>query len=182
MKKQTTTAVKTLNERLIDKSTRREAFEEVVRTYSPQIYRQIRRMVQYHDDANDVMQDTFMKAWTALDSFRGDAKISTWLYRIATNESLSFLARQKAQISLEDADMVRTLESDTYFDGDETALKLQRAVATLPDKQRAVFNLKYFEEMKYEEMSEILDTSVGALKASYHIAVKKIEAYFNETD
>lgn len=172
----------TITERLKDPSTRREAFEEVVRIYSPQLYRQIRRMVLWHDDANDVLQDTLIKAWQALDRFRGEAQISTWLYRIAANECLGFLAKQKAQVSLEDADVERTLESDPYFDGDETQLMLQQALATLPEKQRLVFNLKYFEEMKYEEMSQILDTSVGALKASYHIAVKKIETYFNERD
>lgn len=168
--------------RLRDPDTRHAAFEEMVRTYSPQIYRQIRRMVQYHDDADDVMQETFIKAWQGLDSFRGDAKLSTWLYRIATNESLTFLAKQRNQVSFEDADVARSLESDIYFDGDHAELLLQQAIAQLPPKQRSVFNLKYFEQMKYEEMSEVMQTSVGALKASYHIAVKKIESYLAQNN
>lgn len=171
-----------LNRRLLDPSTRRAAFEETVRTYSPRLYRHIRSMVLSHNDADDVMQETFLKAWTALDGFKGEAKVSTWLYRIATNESLSFLARQRSSIALDDTDVERTLHSDPYFDGDELQLQLQQAIAQLPDKQRLVFNMKYYEQMKYEDMSEILNTSVGALKASYHIAVKKIESFFKERD
>ena len=139
-------------------------------------------MVLTHDDADDVMQETFLKAWAALDQFKGEAKVSTWLYRIATNESLSFLSRRRSSVALEDTDVERTLQSDPYFDGDELQLQLQKAIATLPDKQRLVFNMKYYQQMKYEEMSEILNTSVGALKASYHIAVKKIETFFNNRD
>ncbi len=171
-----------LNRRLIDPSTRREAFEETVRLYGPRLYRHIRSMVLTHDDADDVMQDTFLKAWGALDQFKGEAKVSTWLYRIATNECLSFLTRQRSSVALDDTDVERTLQSDTYFDGDELQIQLQQAIALLPDKQRLVFNMKYYQQMKYEEMSEILDTSVGALKASYHIAVKKIENFFQELD
>lgn len=165
-------------------ATRRRAFEEIVCEYTEPLYMQIRRMVRFHDDADDVLQNTFMKAWAALDSFRGECRISTWLYRIAINESLRFLARQKEMLSLSEAmpDVEKTLESDPYFDGDEAALLLQKALETLPEKQRIVFNMKYFDEMKYEEMSEILRTSVGALKASYHIAVKKIETFFEESD
>ncbi len=159
----------------------REAFECIVREYSEQLYWQIRRMVLTHDDANDVLQNTFIKAWTNLDSFRAEAKMHTWLYRIAINECLTFLNRQRAnsQLSIDDADAyaVNQLEGDTYFDGDETQLLFQKALHTLPEKQRMVFNLKYFQEMKYEDMSEVLGTSVGALKASYHHAVKKIEAF-----
>ncbi len=159
----------------------REAFERIVREYSEQLYWQIRRMVLTHDDANDVLQNTFIKAWTNLDSFRGEAKLSTWLYRIAINECLTFLNRQRAisQLSIDDVDTNRLnqLEGDSYFDGDEAQLQFQKALHTLPEKQRLVFNLKYFQEMKYEEMSEVLGTSVGALKASYHHAVKKIEAF-----
>lgn len=162
------------------------AFEQVVRTYSEQLYWQIRHMVYSHDDANDLLQNTFIKAWTNLDSFQGDSKISTWLYRIAINETLTFLNRQKIvqTVAIDDPDinLDERLEGDPFFDGNETEEQLQQAIATLPEKQRLVFNMKYFDEMKYEDMSEILGTSVGALKASYHIAVKKIEEFFNNTD
>lgn len=171
-----------LNRRLLDPTTRRAAFEETVRLFGPRLYRHIRSMVLSHDDADDVMQETFLKAWAALDGFKGEAKVSTWLYRIATNESLSFLARQRSSVTLEDTDVERTLQSDPYFDGDELQLQFQQAIARLPEKQRLVFNMKYYEQMKYEDMSEILGTSVGALKASYHIAVKKIESFFKEKD
>lgn len=171
-------------ERLLNPTTRVEAFGQMVKALSPKLYAQIRRIVQYHDDADDVLQNTFLKAWQALDNFRGESKITTWLYRIALNESLAFMQKQRATDSLsdEESDTLRTLESDPYFDGDEVELLLQKAIATLPDKQRIVFNLKYFEEMKYEQMSELLDTSVGALKASYHLAVKKIEQFFHDAD
>ena len=171
-----------LNRRLLDPTTRRAAFEETVRLFGPRLYRHIRSMVLSHDDADDVMQETCLKAWAALDGFKGEAKVSTWLYRIATNESLSFLARQRSSVTLEDTDVERTLQSDPYFDGDELQLQFQQAIARLPEKQRLVFNMKYYEQMKYEDMSEILGTSVGALKASYHIAVKKIESFFKEKD
>ncbi|MGM9687806.1 MAG: RNA polymerase sigma factor [Alloprevotella sp.] len=156
----------------------------MVRSLTPQLYGQIRRIVQYHDDADDVLQNTWLKAWQNLDNFRGDSLLTTWLYRIALNESLSFLQRQHPADSLDgvEGEAGRTLESDPYFDGDEIELLLQKAIATLPDKQRIVFNLRYFEEMKYEHMSRLLDTSEGALKASYHLAVKKIEQFFHEAD
>ena len=143
----------------------RQAFEQLVNLYSPQLYRQIRRMVYSHDDTNDILQNTFIKAWVNLDTFRGDARLSTWLY-------------------LDDAPsaIVSQLTADEYFDGNETELQLQKAIASLPNKQRAVFHLKYYEEMKYEEMSSILNTSVGALKASYHHAVKKICDFFKSQD
>ncbi|MBP5135324.1 MAG: RNA polymerase sigma factor [Paludibacteraceae bacterium] len=158
-----------------------KAFNLIVGKLSRQVYWQIRKMVLSHDDANDVLQNTFIKAWGALPEFRGDSKISTWLYKIATNESLSFLTTQRAKhmadpLDLEDI-MIQNLQADPYFSGDEAQLKLQKAIAQLPEKQRLVFNMKYFDEMKYEDMSEILGTSVGALKASYHIAVQKIEAF-----
>ncbi len=171
-----------LNSRLKNPDTRRAAFEETVNRYGERLYRHIRSMVLDHDDADDVLQDTFMKAWAALDSFKGEAQVSTWLYRIATNECLSFLARKRSSVAIDDTDVARTLQSDPYFDGDELQVRFQQAVASLPDKQRQVFNLKYYDQMKYEEMSEILGTSVGALKASYHIAVKKIEQFFNEDE
>ena len=172
--------------RLQDPDTRREAFGDVVRAYSEQLYWQIRRMVFSHEDANDLLQNTFMKAWDNLDYFRGEAKLSTWLYRIAINECLNFLNRQRAenQLSIDDADaaLINRLESDPYFDGDKTQLMLQKAIMTLPEKQRIVFNLKYFQEMKYEQIAEIVGTSVGALKASYFHAVKKIEEFFEKND
>ena len=162
--------------------TQRAAFGEVVKAYSEQLYWQIRRMVLSHDDANDLLQNTFIKAWSNLNYFRGEAKLSTWLYRIALNESLNFLNKQRAQNQLsiddEEAMALNKLESDPYFDGDHTQLLFEKAIQTLPEKQRMVFNLKYFQEMKYEEISEILGTSVGALKASYHHAVKKIRRIF----
>ena len=173
-------------QQLQDPSKCRKAFEQVVKAYSEQLYWQIRRMVLSHDDANDLLQNTFIKAWSNLEYFRGDARLSTWLYRIAFNECLNFLNRQRAQdqLSIDDTEavMVNKLESDPYFDGDETQKLFQKAILQLPEKQRIIFNLKYFQEMKYEEISEILGTSVGALKASYHHAVKKIEEFFEKHD
>lgn len=163
----------------------KEAFECIVKQYSEQLYWQIRRLVLSHEDANDLLQNTFIKAWTNIDYFRAEAKMSTWLYRIALNECLTFLNKQRAlnQLSIDDEtiDVVHSLESDTYFNGDKTQLLFQKALQTLPEKQRMVFNLKYFQEMKYEDISEILGTSVGALKASYHHAVKKIEHFLKES-
>lgn len=169
-----------------DEASRSRAFEQIVREYSEPLYWQIRHMVYSHDDANDILQNTFIKAWTNIDSFQGYSKISTWLYRIAINEALTFLNKQRTaqSVAIDDPEMnlSEQLEGDPYFDGNETETQLQEAIATLPEKQRLVFNLKYFDEMKYEDMSEMLGTSVGALKASYHIAVKKIEEYFNNLD
>ena len=169
---------------LQDPNRQREAFERIVNAYSEQIYWQIRRLVLSHEDANDLLQNTFVKAWLNIDYFRGDAKMSTWLYRIAFNECLAFLNKQNAnnQLSIDETDIeiLNKLESDSYFDGDETQLLFQKAVLSLPQKQRIIFNLKYFKEMKYEEISEILGTSIGGLKASYHHAVKKIEAFLKE--
>ena len=174
----------TIIEQLHNPQTQRAAFETVVNQYSEQLYWQIRRMVLSHDDANDLLQNTFVKAWINIDYFRAEAKLSTWLYRIALNECLTFLNKQRAEakVSLDDpeSDMVQRLESDPYFSGDRLQLTLQKALMALPEKQRMVFNLKYYQEMKYEEMSEIFGTSVGALKASYHHAVKKIERFLEE--
>lgn len=171
---------------LADPITRKKGFEQLVRLYSEPLYWQIRRMVLVHDDANDVLQNVFMKAWTNLDEFRYDSKLSTWLYRIATNESIDFLRLKKKRTSIsadeEDSSVAQSLLADEYFDGNETEAMLQEAIAQLPDVQRAVFNMKYFEEMKYKEISEITKTSVGALKASYHYAVKKINDYFKHHD
>jgi RNA polymerase sigma-70 factor (ECF subfamily) len=169
---------------LQDPLRQREAFEQIVKEYSEQLYWQIRRMVFSHEDANDLLQNTFVKAWLNIVYFRGDAKMSTWLYRIAFNECLTFLNKQRAnnQISIDEinAEMIGKLESDPYFDGDATQKAFLKAIQSLPEKQRIVFNLKYFKEMKYEEISEILGTSIGGLKASYHHAVKKIEAFIEK--
>lgn len=175
-----------IKEQLRDLSTRREIFENIVRDFSEQLYWQIRRMVIFHDDANDILQNTFIKAWENIDYFRGEAKLSTWLYRIAMNECLNFINKKKniEQISIDDTEssLSNQLESDQYFDGDKTQLLFQEAINTLPEKQKIIFNLKYFQNMKYEEISEIMGTTVGALKASYHHAVKKIEDFFNAND
>ena len=177
---------KELIARLRDPETCRGAFGEVIKTYSEPLYWQIRRMVQSHDDADDILQNTFMKAWSSIENFRGDAKLSTWLYKIAINESITFLDRERKRLSVsiddQEADLARTIEADTFFDGDELQRKLRVAIASLPEKQRLVFNMKYFDDMKYEDMSNILGTSIGALKASYHVAVKKIENFFTGTD
>lgn len=171
---------------LQEEETQRKGFEMIVAQYSEQLYWQIRRMVLSHEDANDLLQNTFIKAWLNIDYFRAEAKLSTWLYRIATNESITFLNKQRAtnNVALDDleATTVQQLESDPYFSGDQVQLLLQKALTSLPEKQRAVFNLKYYQEMKYEEMSDIFGTSVGALKASYHHAVKKIEKFFETVD
>lgn len=169
---------------LMQPYTRKRAFEQVVNDYSPQIYSLIRKMVLDHDDADDIIQEVYIKAWIGLDTFRGDSKISTWLYRIAYNECLQFLQRKKKIVSLdsEECSIVHQLMSDDYFDGDETEAQLQEAIQSLPEKQRFVFNLKYYQELKYEEISEICGTTVGALKTSYHLAVKKIEDFFNSHD
>ena len=164
-----------------DPMIQQRAFEKVVRVFSERMYWQIRKMVLSHDDANDVLQNAFIKAWMSIDLFRGESKLSTWLYKIAVNESITFLNKQRAHLSLsmddEEALFVRKLECDDYFDGDEAQMKLQKAVLALPEKQRLVFNLRYFDEMAYDEMSRVLNTSVGALKASYHHAAKKIETF-----
>jgi RNA polymerase sigma-70 factor, ECF subfamily len=166
---------------LKDPEMQRKAFEMIVAEYQDQLYWQVRRMISDHDDADDTLQNIFIKAWVNIDSFRGESRLSTWLYRIAMNECITFInkkkAEQKVSLSDPDSDPVRYLESDSYFDGDTMEGLLQKALLTLPEKQRLVFNMKYFKEMKYEEMSDILNTSVGALKASYHIAVKKIAVY-----
>jgi RNA polymerase sigma-70 factor (ECF subfamily) len=164
----------------------RMAFGDVVEFYGKKLYGQIRKMVVSHDDADDLLQNTFMKAWLNIDLFRGEAKLSTWLYRIAFNETMTFLNRESARntvsIDANDAYFAERLESDCYFDGDAIQVKLQRAIASLPEKQRLVFNTRYYEEMPYNEMSEIFGTSVGSLKASYHLAVKKIEKFINRSE
>lgn len=159
--------------------TRERAFTALVNVYGESLYHKIRHIVLYHDDADDVLQNTFVKAWTNLDTFEGKSKLSTWLYRIAVNESIDFLRRSKntETVDVDDAKSVAgLLLSDEYFDGDAADALLQKAIAALPDVQRAVFTMRYYDEMKYSEMSKILGTSEGALKASYHIAVKKIRS------
>lgn len=169
-----------LIEQLKDPRRREQAFTRLVREYQEPIYWQIRRMVNSHDDADDILQNTFLKAWTAIEAFRGESKLSTWLFRIATNETLNHLNKEKSTQSIDDVSNTGIqLQSDTYFDGGETQIQFQQALSTLPPKQRAVFDMKYFQEMKYEEISQIMGTSIGALKASYHHAVKKITEYFD---
>ena len=169
---------------LQDPRRQREAFGRIVQKYSETLYWQIRRLVLSHEDANDILQNTFIKAWQNIEYFRGEAKMSTWLFRIAFNECLSFKNNKRIgeQISIDDidTDLLNKLECDPYFNGDETQKIFLKAVHQLPKKQQMVFNLKYFKEMRYEEMSEIFGTSIGALKASYHHAVKKIETFLKE--
>ena len=177
---------KLLIEQLANPKTQRRAFETVVRQYGEQLYWQIRRFVLSHDDADDVLQNTFIKAWQGLASFHGDSKLLTWLLRIAINESLDFLRRQKnvVTMSTDDADLgvANMLMADEYFDGDEIEAQLQEAIAQLPEVQRTVFLLRYYDDMKYSDISRMLGTSEGALKASYHIAVKKISEFFKSHD
>jgi RNA polymerase sigma-70 factor, ECF subfamily len=159
-------------------------FRLLMATTQERLYWHIRHIVGTHDDADDVLQNTFVKAFRGLENFKGDSKFSTWLYRIATNESITFLGHRKRNAATNSLDddahfFAAKLRADDYFDGDDIQLKLQTAIAQLPDKQRVVFNLRYFQEMPYEEMSGILETSVGALKASFHHAVKKVEAHFH---
>lgn len=174
-----------LVEMLREPRTRREGFAVLVKQYSEKLYWKVRRIVLSHEDANDVLQNVFIKVWSNLQNFQGKSSLSTWLYRIAINESLDFLRKQKLADKVsadEDVSVASRLMNDEYFDGDEVQARLQEAVARLPEVQRMVFNLKYFEEMKYSEMSQILNTSEGALKASYHLAVKKITEYLHSFD
>jgi RNA polymerase sigma factor (sigma-70 family) len=172
---------KELLQQFRDPETRNYAFNLLVREYQKRLYWHIRKILIDHDDTDDVLQNVFIKVWRSLDGFKEESQLYTWLYRIATNESITFLNQKKkrAGVRLDDVShfLAANLESDHYFKGDEIQAKLQKAILTLPDKQRIVFNMKYFDEIKYEEMSQILGTSVGALKASYHHAVKKIEDY-----
>jgi RNA polymerase sigma-70 factor (ECF subfamily) len=162
-------------------ATRERSFTLIIKKYQERLYWHIRRMVVSHEDANDVLQNMFIKVWNALDNFREDSQLYTWLYRIATNESLTFLEQQKkrASVSLSDVEsgLSNRLKAEKHFDANKLEWKLQVAIQQLPEKQRVVFNLRYYEEMPYEKMSKVLETSEGALKASYHHAVKKIEDY-----
>lgn len=166
---------------LRDETQKKQGFGLLVKEMTEPLYWQIRKMVLSHEDTNDILQNTFIKAWSSIDRFRGEASISTWMFRIAINETYSFLNKERLRnqsdfTDLEDS-MALRLQGDAYFSGNELARKLQEAILTLPEKQRLVFNMKYYDDLKYEEISDILGTSVGALKASYHYAVKKIEAY-----
>ncbi|SUB89505.1 Sigma-24 [Porphyromonas macacae] len=177
-----------LQKMLIDPQKTRQAFGIIVKLYSERIYWQIRRMVYDHEDTNDLVQQTFLKAWCAIGGFRGDAKISTWLYRIALYEALNFLNKQKKEnenrLSLNDenAYLMERLEADPYFDGDTAERDFQAAINDLPEKQRLVFQLRYYDELPYDQISAITGTSEGALKASYHHAVKKLERFLVPED
>ena len=164
-----------------DPATREQAFTSIIKKYQEKLYWHIRRMVVDHDDTNDVLQNMFIKVWKGLENFREDSQLYTWLYRIATNESLTFLGQQKKRnlVSLNDVEngLSNKLKSDSHFDANKLEWKLQLGIQNLPEKQRLVFNLRYYDEMPYEEMSRVLDTSEGALKASYHHAAKKIEEF-----
>ena len=173
-------AEETLIENLKQKDTQAKAFEVLINTYKERLYWHIRRIVLSHDDTDDVLQNTFIKIFRNIDKFKGDSKLYSWMYRIATNEALTFLKVKSKKLGVSNDElqerMADNLQADVYFEGDEIQMKLQKAIAQLPEKQKLVFNMKYFEELKYDEISEILETSVGGLKASYHLAVKKIEA------
>ncbi len=166
---------------LTNAATRNAAFSKLVLFTQERLYWHIRKMVLVHDDANDILQNVYIKAWKAMDNFRGDSKIFTWLYRIASNETYTFLAQQRMKnfaSTLEFEELLLSrMEADSYYEGDDMERKFQEAILTLPEKQRMVFNMKYYDEMKYDEIAEITGTSVGALKASYHHATKKIEAF-----
>ncbi len=172
-------------ERLRGETTKRQAFAEVVNHYSRTLYWQVRHIVTNHEDADDVVQNTFLKAWRSIDSFEGSSRLSTWLYRIAYNESMTLLSQRKENLSIDEGiddeedggGCAMQLESDEYVDGDKAQMILQEAIAQLPAKQKAVFTMKYFNDMKYEDISEVTGTTIGALKASYHLAVEKITKY-----
>jgi RNA polymerase sigma factor (sigma-70 family) len=164
-----------------DPVTKEKAFTSIVKKYQEKLYWHIRRMVVEHEDANDVLQNVFIRVWNGLENFREDSQLYTWLYRIATNECLTFLEQQKKKsaISLSEVEsgLSNKIKADKDFDANKLEWKLQLAIQQLPEKQRIVFTLRYYDEMPYEEMSRVLDTSEGALKASYHHAAKKIEDY-----
>ncbi len=173
--------------KLIAPATRNTAFNELVTLYKERMYWHIRKIVLSHDDADDVLQNTFIKVYKNIDSFKGDSKLYTWIYRIATNESLTFIKKKAKRMHISPGEIqeraIENLKTDVYFEGDTIQLLLQQAIATLPQKQQLVFNMKYFESHTFEELSEILETSVGGLKSSYHIATKKVTEYLkaNET-
>jgi len=161
-----------------------QGFRLLMVTYQERLYAHIRRMVHEHEDANDVLQNTFIKVFRSIEKFKGNSQLYTWLYRIATNETITFLNKKKKKattsIDDEELDMANRLSADTYFDGENAQKSLQRALESLPEKQKLVFNMRYYDEMPYQAISEVLETSVGALKASYHHAVKKIEQFLKQ--
>ena len=165
----------------LEPTSRNFAFNLIMKKYQKRVYMHIRRLLIDHDDTDDVLQNTFIKVWKNLEGFNRDSQLFTWIYRIATNESITFLNKKKRRFFIPiinvEHELSSKLESDVNFSGDKIQLKLQKAILTLPEKQRVVFNMKYYDELKYEEIAEITETSVGALKASYHHAVKKIEDY-----
>ncbi len=174
----------TLIAQLKNPLTQEQAFRTLMSLYKERLYWHIRKIVISHDDADDVLQNTFIKVYRNINNFKAESKLYSWMYRIATNESITFI-NKRAKLHSVDANemqskLIENLEADVYFDGDKMQLQLQKAVAILPQKQQLVFNMKYFDDMKYKDMSEILNTSVGALKASYHHAVKKIENYLTD--
>ena len=173
-----------LLEQLKSETHKNQAFKALLTLYKERLYWHIRNIVKSHDDADDVLQNTFIKIFKNINGFNGDSKLYSWMYRIATNESITFLNNKAKQLQISNEEVqqlaITNLASDVYFEGDEIQLKLQKAIATLPEKQQLVFNMKYFENIKYSDMSEILETSEGALKASYHLAVKKIESYLTK--
>lgn len=173
-------------EKFSSEKTRHEGFNLLLSKYQQKIYWHIRRLVIDHDDADDLVQETFVKVWKNLDKFRSDSKLYTWVYRIATNESITFLNKKKQRnntpLDEVSEELAETLVASSYFNGDKIQMKLQQALLTLPEKQRLIFNMKYFDDLKYEEISEITGTSVGALKASFHIAVKKVEVFMLNED
>ena len=175
-----------LIENLKNDKTREPAFRELVFAYQERLYWHIRKIVLNHDDADDVLQNTFLKVWKNLDSFREESSLYTWLYRIATNESITHInaMKRRSTVPINDvSELIRNrIETDVWFEGTEIQKKLQNAILTLPEKQRIVFNMRYFDEMPYLEMSRILETSVGALKASYHHAVRKVEDYLTNSE
>lgn len=171
-------------EALLNPKSQQDAFRKLVQLYQKPLYNHIRNIVLNHDDTDDVLQNTFIKVYQNLKSFKGESKLFSWMYRIATNEALTFLQQKAKKQGITSEEIqekaLKNLESDVFFDGNEIQLQLQKAIALLPEKQQLVFKMKYFEELKYEEIAEIVDTSVGALKASYHIAVKKIEEFLKK--
>lgn len=175
---------KDLIEKLSNDESRNFGFNQLVRKYQERIYWHVRKMVIDHEDANDLVQDIFVKVFKNLDKFRQDAQLYTWIYRIATNECLTYLNKKRKRFFLPigdvEGELNKKLDSSPHIDGDVVQLKLQRALLKLPDKQRMVFNMKYFDDMKYDEIADITETSVGALKASYHHAVKKIEEFLKD--
>ncbi len=166
---------------LLNPQTQNQAFQKLLHDYQKPLYNHIRNIVISHDDADDVLQNTFMKVFQNLKKFKGESKLFSWMYRIATNEALTFLKQKAKKSGISSVELqnkaIDNLQADVFFDGNEMQIKLQKAIAILPEKQQLVFKMKYFEDLKYEEISSILGTSVGALKASYHHAVKKIEAF-----